>query len=168
MAFRDQRGQPERGKNEKKGRVISPHPASFLFKHKLCLSGLALPFSLFLYYPPRLNLPPLLPIPFPFSLSSQLASSHLQSHLLYLLQQGGKTHPRLSPPSRKYLQFQGKSVLKHGGREGILLISTCVLVHSLDQRDHVFVLMSTCSRPGNSSAANDKRLASVCENRSGL
>lgn len=51
---------------------------------------------------PLLSLPsqsgPLLPIPFPFSLSSQLASSHLQPHLLYLLRpgEGGNTRPRWS------------------------------------------------------------------------
>lgn len=88
---------------QKRERVISPHPASFLFTHKLSLSGLCPSlFFLFLYYPSRLNLALLLPIPFPFSLSSQLASSHLQPHLLYLLRPGeGGTHIRDGPSFQK-------------------------------------------------------------------
>lgn len=111
--------------------VISQHPASFLFTHKLCLSGLCPSlFSLFLYYPSRLNLALLLPIPFPFSLSSQLAASHLQPRLLYLLRQskgrggGQKNTPKMVPPSRKYLQLEDKSNLKHAG--GIPLTLGCV------------------------------------------
>lgn len=35
----DSWGEGKTRKKKKKKRVISPHPASFLFKHKLCLSG---------------------------------------------------------------------------------------------------------------------------------
>lgn len=122
----------ERGKTPTREGVISPHPASFLFTHKLCLSGLCPSlFFLFLYYPSRLNLALLLPIPFPFSLSSQLAASHLQPCLLYLLRrskgggQGGqKNTPKIVPPSRKYLQLEDESSLKHA--EGIPPTLGCV------------------------------------------
>lgn len=74
-ALGEERGQlgraGERERDKKRERVISPHPASFLFKHESRALPLAPPplpslFFLFLCYPFLLLLPLLLPIPFHF------------------------------------------------------------------------------------------------------
>lgn len=58
----------ERERQTKRERVISPHPASFLFKHESSFASRAFtpPFPLVPYYPSPLPLPLLLPIPFHF------------------------------------------------------------------------------------------------------
>lgn len=103
---------------QKRERVISAHPASFLFTHKLSLSGLCPSLSsLFLYYPSRLNLA--LYYLFPFLFPSHHSSPPLIFSLTYCIYYGlarGEHTPEKVPPSRKFLQLEDKSILKRTER----------------------------------------------------
>lgn len=63
-----QLGRAERERETKRERVISPHPASFLFKHESSSASRSSspPATLFFCYPPLLFLAFLLPLPFHF------------------------------------------------------------------------------------------------------
>lgn len=127
----------------KRERVISPHPASFLFKHKLCLSGLC----------PSLFSLPLLSLPsqsapsityslslFPLITARPFSSSASPTVSITVRE---KNTPKIVPPSGKYLQLEDKSLLKHV--QGILLTQE-FLVHSIGQRIRVFMLIFTHHR----------------------
>lgn len=83
----------ERERNKKRERVISPHPASSIFKHESRALPLVPPSLLFLSSSvilPSSFCPFYYLFPFTFLLSSWLASSHPQPHLQYLLHQSNR------------------------------------------------------------------------------
>lgn len=121
-ALREERGQPDRAGREteskaKRERVISPHPASFSFKHESQALHLVPPPLPFLSSSIILPLSPFDPsITYSLSLfflSSWLVSSHLQPHLQYRLRQSNRGGEKQPSWSELVLQLKDKSVLKH-------------------------------------------------------
>lgn len=108
-ALGEERGQPGRAGREretKRERVISPHPASFLFKHECRALPLAPPFPLF-YFPS-----PLAPsITYSLSLFS-LSSPASPTVSITPEQQERREAAESVQPPEKELQLKDKSTLK--------------------------------------------------------
>lgn len=145
MAFRDQRGQPERGKKEKESSLRTlPH---FYSHTSFPSQASAPPFSLSSFIILPVSIWPFYYL-FPFLFPSHHSSPPLIFSLTYCIYYGlarGEHTSEMVPPSRKFLQLEDKSLLKR--TERIPLTLGCVaLCSGTFKRVHVFVLMFTHRR----------------------
>lgn len=168
MAFRDQRGQPERRKNKKKRRKSNLSTPCLIF-----IQTQALPLR------PR---PSLFSLPL-LSFLSQSAPSityslsllpHITAHLLsssasptVSITAREKNSPEMVPPSRKYQQLEGRSILKHV--EGLLLngfLAPCSGTFNRPQRSglHLDIYPQQMRVTPKNFSGKRQRLASVREN----